>query len=104
MGTNNIVVLSETTRDQEPSACSGNACSKISVTTTLNWPGTLTIRTVTVENSGSKPARVTFEWGNALGGCGLLSGVTVPAGGSADLQLAQAAMVIGYCKMSAKFV
>jgi hypothetical protein len=104
MGANEtVILLQESNEDASPASCSGDACSKISMQTAY-WPGTTLIRTVSVRNDGPRTAQVSFDWGNVLGGCGVSGHATVLAGQTADLHVARDAMVVGYCKMRAKYV
>ncbi|WP_155798398.1 hypothetical protein [Sorangium cellulosum] len=98
-----VVALTESIEEIANANCDGNACSSIALKTTF-WPYTTTIKTVTVKNKGSRGARVSFDWGNVLGGCGVSNEVTVSAGESVDIQISKDAMVVGYCKMRATFL
>ena len=96
------VPLSDTGELDAPSSCTGNACSKIVLRTTF-WPGTQLLKSVAVRNRGTRPANVSFQWGNILGGCGIGTTTNVQDGETETIEIPQEWAALGYCSMSAVF-
>ena len=84
-----------------PQSCSGNACSVITLQATFHT-GAYTVRSITIKNSSPKKVKVTLDWADPFGYCGVSNSDTIEAGGSVEF-LAPTQYNPGYCKVKATF-
>ncbi|HEU0077855.1 MAG TPA: hypothetical protein VFQ76_09430 [Longimicrobiaceae bacterium] len=82
--------------------CRGDACGS------LDWevrhfPQSNLVRSIQWTNAGDRPIAISAEWGNILGGCGVVTNLTIAPGRTATAQFSQAQSILGYCKFSARF-
>lgn len=89
--------------DLESVTCQGDACDDIKWIS-RNYPNQNIMKSCKITNDGSERASVYIEWGNVVGGCGVLTDTTLDPGQSYTANFTANQMILGYCKYKAFYV
>lgn len=100
--TNGAIDLSALTEGAvaDVDSCSGDACDSISTSATFNSSGT--VRTIKISSSSPNSIKVSMDWADPFGYCGVTNSGTIQPRSSIEFS-APTGYNPGYCKIRANF-